>query len=244
MHLITELLEPLINKKQYLVRVCGIALITPFILVLINQFSLLPLPIPKEGIGWGHSQPAINPRSKEAFQEAIKLVHRHGIGFEDPNAAGAPFGLEEVLKMAVERGHSNDPDAEYLIGWMFESHECVDLEYVEIVDRITRTFDCNWLSYRRLHLATQWYQRACEHGSIPAAAELGYMYEEGFGVPVNYYLAAKWYQKAAGAGDGQAQLDLERMYQNGLGMKTDPEIVTTLKEEGANGNILPVAHQI
>jgi len=220
-------------KKRHVA--CALALVAAIMLVAKNQLPLLPLPIPRPNIGFGHTQPAIDTRSDKAFREAIKQIHRHGEGYEDTQVDAPPLGLEEVLKMAVDSSHSGNPDAEYLIGWMLETHECLDLEYIELVNQVTRMFECNWLSDRRLKLATQWYQLACEHGSIPAAAELGYMYQEGLGAPVNYALAAKWYQKAVTAGDGQAQIDLGRMYQNGLGMNTDPAKAMTLYEEAANG---------
>jgi TPR repeat protein len=48
---------------------------------------------------------------------------------------------------------------------------------------------------------------------------LGYMYEKGQGVSVNYNDAVKWYKMAAGCGDAFAMNNLARMYHDGRGVK-------------------------
>jgi TPR repeat protein len=59
---------------------------------------------------------------------------------------------------------------------------------------------------------------AAARGNARAQAQLGFMYENGFGVPQNYVVAADFYQSAAAHGDvfGQSRLGLS--YDRGHGV--------------------------
>ena len=48
---------------------------------------------------------------------------------------------------------------------------------------------------------------------------IGYMYDFGKGVEVNYEEAAKWYLMAANKGEGIAQNNLALLYENGYGVE-------------------------
>ena len=59
------------------------------------------------------------------------------------------------------------------------------------------------------------------HGDSLAQSYLGFMYDNGQGVPRDYAEAAKWYRKAAKQGEAIAQANLGFMYFRGEGMARD-----------------------
>ena len=62
---------------------------------------------------------------------------------------------------------------------------------------------------------------AAERGSSSAQTRLGYMYENGFGVPQDYQLAAMWYHRAAEQGDPRAQHRLGILFNKGFGVRSN-----------------------
>jgi TPR repeat protein len=66
--------------------------------------------------------------------------------------------------------------------------------------------------------ALKWYKKAADNGSSDAQSELGFMYMNGEGVPVNKSEGAKWLIKASENGDIMAQRALGFMYKNGDGV--------------------------
>jgi TPR repeat protein len=56
------------------------------------------------------------------------------------------------------------------------------------------------------------------NGAIAAQNELGWLYETGHGVPVDYREAVKWYRLSALQGGPSDQTNLGRMYEQGLGV--------------------------
>jgi TPR repeat protein len=63
--------------------------------------------------------------------------------------------------------------------------------------------------------------RSAKHGNAKAQTLLGFMYENGRGVPQNYVLAAEWYGRAAAQGDPGAQYLLGLMFDKGRGVPQD-----------------------
>ena len=66
--------------------------------------------------------------------------------------------------------------------------------------------------------ALKWYKKAADNGSSDAQSELGFMYMNGEGVPINKSEGAKWLIKASENGDIMAQRALGFMYKNGDGV--------------------------
>ena len=60
-----------------------------------------------------------------------------------------------------------------------------------------------------------------EQGDAEAQYNLGFMYDDGLGVPQDYAEAMKWYRKSAEQGDADAQNNLGSMYKEGQGVSQD-----------------------
>jgi uncharacterized protein len=57
-----------------------------------------------------------------------------------------------------------------------------------------------------------------ERGNPEAQGWLGYLFEQGFGVPQNYTAAADWYHRAAEQGNTTAQYQLGLLFNKGFGV--------------------------
>jgi TPR repeat protein len=69
--------------------------------------------------------------------------------------------------------------------------------------------------------AAQWYQRAAAQSYPYAETNLGWLYENGQGLPKDEAQAASWYRKAADHGDAQGQINLGWLYEMGQGVVKD-----------------------
>ena len=81
-------------------------------------------------------------------------------------------------------------------------------------------FESGLASKDRGHYATAiraWLPMA-EAGNAEAQNNVGYMYEEGLGVPQNYLLAMNWYRQAADSGLAEAQHNMGMLYHHGYGV--------------------------
>ena len=64
-------------------------------------------------------------------------------------------------------------------------------------------------------------RRAAHQGDVSAQFTLGWMYDDGDGVPRDYRDAATWYTRAAGQGHANAQFNLALMLDAGRGAARD-----------------------
>ena len=69
--------------------------------------------------------------------------------------------------------------------------------------------------------AVEWYRKAAEQGHEVAQNNLGWMYQQGRGVPQDDQAAINWYSKAANQGYSLAQDNLGWVYEHGWGVKKD-----------------------
>ena len=69
--------------------------------------------------------------------------------------------------------------------------------------------------------ARRWLERAANAGDRDAQFNLGNLYRNGRGGPVDYGRALGWFVRAANAGDESAQLALGELYEEGLGVRAD-----------------------
>lgn len=65
-------------------------------------------------------------------------------------------------------------------------------------------------------------KKAADSGDSDAQNKLGFMYDQGKGVPQDYAEAVKWYRLSAEQGDASAQYNLALMYDRGDGVSSDP----------------------
>jgi len=69
--------------------------------------------------------------------------------------------------------------------------------------------------------AIKYMEKAFQLGDLRAATQIGFQYETGDGVPLDYKIAAQWYLKAAQAGEAQAMKNLGNFYEEGRGVPED-----------------------
>ena len=132
-----------------------------------------------------------------------------------------------------EANETNDPDAMYLTGLMFERGEGVPQDYHEAFRWYVLAAGAGQpgamnslgLMYALGHGVSQdhseamkWWTKAAESGSIAALTNIATTYYTGLGVEQSYPEAAKWFQLAADKGDANAMNTLGVMYAQGLGI--------------------------
>ena len=69
--------------------------------------------------------------------------------------------------------------------------------------------------------ALRLFRPLADQGGASAQFMLGFMYDNGEGVPKDYVQAAKWWRLAADQGDARAQFNLGLMYDVGQGVPKD-----------------------
>ena len=69
--------------------------------------------------------------------------------------------------------------------------------------------------------AVRLYRPLATKGDPSAQVNLGFMYDEGLGVPQDYAEAVKWYRRAADQGEPHGLSNLANMYRDGLGVPQD-----------------------
>lgn len=102
------------------------------------------------------------------------------------------------LKTAAEAG---DPTAQYALGFEYYANE-----------KLADYAQC-------LH----WVKQAADQDYMPAVFMLGFMYEQGLGLDIDYKEAFFQYQRAANAGFHQAQCNLGALLEEGLGCEQNIE---------------------
>ena len=85
------------------------------------------------------------------------------------------------------------------------------------------------------------FEQAADLGDINAMNNLGYMYENGEGIPKNIKEAFKWYKKAAEGGHVDAMYALADAYSSGIGLeKDDTQYFAWIKKLADIGEIIPM----
>jgi TPR repeat protein len=69
--------------------------------------------------------------------------------------------------------------------------------------------------------ALAWFRKAAEQGNAAAQNNIGFMYEIGRAVSLDYAEAVKWYRKSAEQGWAAAQASLGLLYSGGAGVPQD-----------------------
>lgn len=137
-----------------------------------------------------------------------------------------PKDLKEALYWLEKAALAGVPNAQTSLGWAYMS------DYLGLAP-----------DYQ---LAMEWNLKAANQGFGEGSANIGLLYEKGWGVPVNYVEAANWYKKAIsqGAKSGQAELKLAGLYDNGLGVQQNPTEAANLYRIAAEREDIEQAHQL
>jgi TPR repeat protein len=88
-------------------------------------------------------------------------------------------------------------------------------------------------------MATHWFQRAIDNGSVDAMHNLARMYLHGVGMPRDYANAFGWFRRAALGGCAHSMHVLAVMAENGLGTPRDLPLARAMYREAAASGIAP-----
>ncbi|MCX7835600.1 MAG: serine/threonine-protein kinase [bacterium] len=107
------------------------------------------------------------------------------------------------------------------------------MKYAETIDSLLR--NSNWDRWDTVRV--NMIQRAATRNHAKAQLMMGWMYQEGRGVPQNDAEAVKWYRKATEQGLAAAQSNLGWMYANGRGVpQNDAEAVKWFRKAAEQGH--------
>jgi uncharacterized protein len=120
----------------------------------------------------------------------------------------------------VKKGKLNNGNPEKMLNNSFLLNILITLLFWSMSCNSVRSFEDGKTAFERKEYETalKILQPLAIKGNAKAQNLIGFMYDEGEGVPRNYEEAVKWYHKAAEQGDGDAQFFLGVMYQDGKGV--------------------------
>ncbi len=154
----------------------------------------------------------------------------------EANAAYEQKDYQTALKGYLSAAGSNNSQAQYQLGYMYQLGQGVAQDYTAAVRWYTLAagqglkeaqLQLGYLAQNGLgtqknyDTALHWYRLAATQGSAPAQNQLGYLYQMGYGVKVNYAEALKWYKSAAEQGSVPAEFRIGHFYAEGLGVARD-----------------------
>lgn len=119
---------------------------------------------------------------------------------EDGAAAFAKKQYTEAYRILKPLAQAGDPEAQYMIGRLFESGYGAEQSYAE---------------------AAAWYRRAAERGNARAEHALSVFYAVGWGVEQDLRESVAWLRLSAEQGYYYAQSDLGSRYAAGRGVSRD-----------------------
>lgn len=146
----------------------------------------------------------------------------------------------------------NDPDAQYNLGYMYETGDGVDQDLLQAKkwyekaakqDQPDAQYALAALYYydngvikQNYAEAKKWFEKAAYNGDDYAMNLLGYMYEQGHGTKQDYDEALRWYLKAADKNNVYAQRNLGLLYLNGNGVRQNYKLAKEWLEKSAEQN--------
>ena len=142
--------------------------------------------------------------------------------------------ISEAIRWYSRAAENGDIYAPLCLGRIYEVGDGVPKDHAEAVRwhlkaaEMGDTSGENWLNKNDPVTAFQFYQKSAEKGNPWSQAQLGSLYEEGYGVTKDKIEAVRWYQRAAEKGDPDAQLRLGWMYQWGYGVVVNPAVIHQL----------------
>ncbi|KAF9350230.1 hypothetical protein BGX26_011558 [Mortierella sp. AD094] len=88
------------------------------------------------------------------------------------------------------------------------------------------------------------FQRAASQGSTDAKSDIGYMYQNGYGMTQDHSKAVEWYVKAANQGNADAQNNLGSIYRNGYGLTQDYSKAVEWYQKAASQGYAKAQHNL
>lgn len=94
-------------------------------------------------------------------------------------------------------------------------------------------------AFNRGHWATAMraWRPAAEQGNAMAQNNVGYLHEQGLGVPQSYVQAMNWYRRAAQQNEAHAQFNIGNLYLNGYGVERNPREAVGWFRQAARQNL-------
>ncbi|HTV31053.1 MAG TPA: protein kinase [Xanthobacteraceae bacterium] len=141
---------------------------------------------------------------------------------------GAAFEIAKSLAR-----NNNDPDAEYLLGLIFEYglngekdetqarqfyQQAAEQGNASAAFNLARQYEAGIGGEKSIEEAFRWYKKAAEEGDLDAQNSLGYFYLAGKGTDRSDTDAVYWFRSAAEKGFAKAQKNLADMYYQGRGV--------------------------
>lgn len=174
------------------------------------------------------------------------------------NAAYTDQALVEEEKYAstfdeyMAYAQKNDPDAQYNLGYMYETGDGVDQDLLQAKKWYEKAakqnqpdaqyalaalyYYDNGVIKQNYAEAKKWFEKAAYNGDDYAMNLLGYMYEQGHGTKQDYDEALRWYLKAADKNNVYAQRNLGLLYLNGNGVRQNYKLAKEWLEKSAKQN--------
>lgn len=214
-------------------------------------------------------------RARELYQKAAKkglAKAQQALGLCFANGEGGEKNYSKALDWFQKAASQGYASAQYNIGILYEkgyvNNKVNYKEALKWYEKAARQefsnaqvkmgdfyFSGSGLDRKNHYLAAEWYKKAADNGNSDGMCSLGYLTENGFGVPQDSGRAYELYNEAARQGNSQAQYNLGVMYENGVfvpknleeakrwynlaserGHVKAQEVLTKLKGNSANQN--------
>ncbi len=156
---------------------------------------------------------------------------------------------EEAFIIVEPLAKLEHPDAEYLLGQMYELGRGVKKDTEQAIALFTSAANQGYAAAQaklgQIHMegekdyasAMNWFKKAADQGYALAYSAIGDLYANGYGVDQDKAKALGYYKEAANAGDAEACLHLGQMYEQGKDIKADrAEAILWYKKGAALGN--------
>ena len=136
------------------------------------------------------------------LEAQLYVMQRQQGGQSSGHAPASPSIIvtAESLRMVQTMAAQGDPQAQTIIGVLYETGQGVPQDYAQ---------------------SRQWFEKAAAQGDANAQYFLGTSYSLGLGVPQDPTQAAKWFKKAAAQAHAPGQQSLGVLYAVGKGVPQD-----------------------
>jgi TPR repeat protein len=122
-------------------------------------------------------------------------------------------------------------------GFMFQGGDNPDKASASLtVDQLDQKGIADF-NAKKYETALKWFEKAADKGDFPAINWVGWIYENGLGLPTDNAQAVSWFHKAADKGFAPSETNLGWCYQNGLGVTADiQQTISWYQKAAAQGN--------